>query len=422
MSTNSRAYVATVISVSVGLAPLCFALPGALKNLPLALVFVTGIALWARRPDIRHRAREACPVLIAASIVMLFALASILLHRQGWRDADLPSHVLLFLGAAAVFAWPGLRWRTVEAGLAAGAGVLGAVSLYQRFVLALPRSHGLNGGPWAAIEFAMVTLMLAVLALLPALDAHRSRAVRILHALAAAVGVAGAVLTQSRGPLLALLPVLGLLIWLHARRQRRWRSVALVVLGLLAVAVVAAATLHERMFHRLEAIRSEVVRADAHHGRGAIRERLEMWRLAVAAFADHPLAGVGPNRFGTYARAQIAAGRASPAVAHYDHPHNEYLEAAATGGVPGLLVLLGVFAVPAAYFFRRSRSPDPDVAEAACAGLLVVAMYALCALTDNVFYRAMPHSLYFFLVCGLAMRATRRPEPSLSVPAWRASA
>jgi O-antigen ligase len=30
-------------------------------------------------------------------------------------------------------------------------------------------------------------------------------------------------------------------------------------------------------------------------------------------------------------------------------------------------------------------------------------MYALCALTDNVFYRPMPHSLYFFLTLGLAV-------------------
>ena len=30
-------------------------------------------------------------------------------------------------------------------------------------------------------------------------------------------------------------------------------------------------------------------------------------------------------------------------------------------------------------------------------------MYALCGFTDNVFYRAMPHSLYFFLTLGLAV-------------------
>ena len=39
----------------------------------------------------------------------------------------------------------------------------------------------------------------------------------------------------------------------------------------------------------------------------------------------------------------------------------------------------------------------------ATAGVAIVTMYMLCALTDNVFYRPMPHSLYFFLVLGLAV-------------------
>jgi O-antigen ligase len=35
-------------------------------------------------------------------------------------------------------------------------------------------------------------------------------------------------------------------------------------------------------------------------------------------------------------------------------------------------------------------------------------MYTLCGLSDNVLYRAMPHSLYFFLVLGLAIWLGRR--------------
>ena len=44
----------------------------------------------------------------------------------------------------------------------------------------------------------------------------------------------------------------------------------------------------------------------------------------------------------------------------------------------------------------------------AAAGVAVIVMYALCALTDNVFYRAMPQSLYFFLVLGLAVLIASR--------------
>ena len=72
-----------------------------------------------------------------------------------------------------------------------------------------------------------------------------------------------------------------------------------------------------------------------------------------------------------------------------------------------LLVLLSIFGLPLAYFVRARRS-GRAVMVPANAGMAVVLMYVLCALTDNVFYRAMPHSLYFFLVLGLALLIASR--------------
>jgi len=64
--------------------------------------------------------------------------------------------------------------------------------------------------------------------------------------------------------------------------------------------------------------------------------------------------------------------------------------------------------VPLVYFLRRLMAADEGVAAAAMCGFAASGTYALCALTDNVFYRAMPHSLYFFLVIGLAVLVARQ--------------
>jgi len=86
---------------------------------------------------------------------------------------------------------------------------------------------------------------------------------------------------------------------------------------------------------------------------GAVRERLEMWHTAGHAFMAHPLAGVGIDQFGAFARRQVAMGLSNSAIEKYEHPHNEYLEAAATGGIPGLIVILLTFAIPLVYFIRH---------------------------------------------------------------------
>jgi O-antigen ligase len=168
---------------------------------------------------------------------------------------------------------------------------------------------------------------------------------------------------------------------------------------------------------RFADVGSEITSYDSKtSARGAIRERLEMWHTAGHAFLDHPLAGVGIDQFGVYARQQVAEGHANAAIVKYEHPHNEYLEAAATGGVLGLLVILLIFAVPFIHFTRHALHAPHSEMIPACVGVATVSMYALCGLTDNVFYRAMPHSLYFFLVLGLAIWLGKRKSSTEVAP------
>ena len=287
--------------------------------------------------------------------------------------------------------------------------LLGVASLYQRYVLGADRPYGLNGGDWAAVEFAMYLLVLVLLSMLQALRPDTRRGDRWLHVAAVVVGLYGAVLTQSRGPLLSFAPVyLGLMLW-HAMRSRHWRRVlvlfAVTVLGMLAV----TATLHRELVERLTNVPSEIASydTDGDSNGSAVGERLEMWRTARQAFSEHPLAGIGLDQFGVYVREQAAAGNASPLISKYVHPHSEYLESMVAGGLPALLVLLLFLAVPLVFFTRHLGHAQEPVAATAAAGVMVIGTYALCAFSDNVFYRAMPQSLYLFLVLGLAFSIGR---------------
>ena len=58
----------------------------------------------------------------------------------------------------------------------------------------------------------------------------------------------------------------------------------------------------------------------------------------------------------------------------------------------------------------------------ACAGLAVVTLYMLCALTDSVFYRVMPQSFYFFIMLGMALLIARQRSASGAVDCGRVRA
>jgi O-antigen ligase len=409
------------LSILVALMPLSFSIELRVKSLPQALLFLAGLGLLLGSATCRGCFRAAWPPIAAALLMVGFVIFNVLIHQLGWRPLDHPAHILLFLVVAACFSLP-LQMRLIWAGFSLTAIALGAVGVLQSHLFGIERAYGLNGGASASIELATILLGLSAVALVQFLAPGTRRWERVLHLVAMGLGMYGALLTQSRGPLLAFAPIFALLVLLHARRTGRWRSSLLLIAMVCVIAAAATFSMRGEMKARFEAIGPEVVTFDHRHdARGAVRERLAMWRTAARAFATHPVIGIGVGEFAEYTHREIAAGRSNPIIGRYNQPHNQYLEAAATGGVPGLLVLLAVFLVPLRYFMRHALDPDDEVALPASIGLALVGLYMLCGLTDSVFYRVMIQSFYFFLVLGLALRIgrlrTRRSRPQRLPPA-----
>ncbi|MGN2243435.1 O-antigen ligase family protein [Frateuria sp. GZRR33] len=397
-----QAWPAWTLSALVALMPLSFSVEPNIKALPVALLFFCGLGLLWRAPT-RQAYGAAAPVVLPSLLLIALEIANVLWHGLGWRPLDHTAHVMLYVVVAAVFARQ-LCMALVWSGFSLTAITLGAVCLVQHYWLGVGRAYGLNGGGSSAIECATLLLGLALLALVQWLRTRPGSWRWWLHGAGMAFGMYGALLTQSRGPLLAFVPAFLLVLFVQARRTRRWRwSLALgaaVCLG----GAIATATLHGAMVGRFTTIQQEVTGFDQGDPDGSVGERLEMWRTALRAFGEHPLAGIGVDRYGDYVQAEIAAGRSDAAIARYNQPHNEYLRALATGGLPLLVAVLLVFALALRYFARWARDEDDTVAATATAGLAIVVLYLLCALGESVFYRVMSQSFFFFLALGLALR------------------
>jgi O-antigen ligase len=403
----TRSWRAILLSALVAIIPIAVSVPWKVKALPILVLVITGIVMLARRPETRLRYRVAWAIVAICVLRFAYAVFNIAFHRLGWNELDLPSQTLVFLITAAVFTGR-LHWRGIWTFFAVTTLVLGGSCIFQRYVMGVDRAYGINGGDWSAIEFTMVTLCMTLFSIIRVIQPRIALGERWLHGVAVAVGAYGAILTHSRGPMLAFIPALLIVIAVHVRRTRQWRG-ALIFLGVLILGVVTATTALDReVVRRFSQVSGEMSTFSKNNSGGPVRERMAMWESAWDAFREHPIVGVGVDQFGTYTRARIAEGEANVVISKYDHPHNEYLEAAATGGIPSLLIVLLLFALPAVHFVRRLGDRDEWVAVLATAGLAVVTMYVLSAMTDNVFYRAMPHSFFLYLVLGFVM-ATALP-------------
>ena len=330
---------------------------------------------------------------MAAPVFVLLAVQT--LHGGPWAVGAVSSSARFLLAVPVVLVAVRIGRALVpwaDVSFALGALAAGAVMLFA------PREWSLGrwGSPFLdPINFGGLALLLGVLSLL-SVDWRRRDPLptRALKVAGFVGGLAASVPTGARGPWLAVLVLIVVLAFTTLRGRSLLMRVALWA-SLAAALLVAFAT--------VDAFRGRFDLMAADLGSffwGGERDtspgvRLQIWRAALLAFAERPLLGLGGGGFAAAVDGYLASGVLSPLAAEAARAelHNSYLAYAADFGIPGLLAIVSLFAVPAAAFVRRLGS-DPVCRRAALMGLVVVVMYAACAFSVDVFKLKMMAAFY----------------------------
>jgi O-antigen ligase len=224
---------------------------------------------------------------------------------------------------------------------------------------------------------------------------------KALGAAGVLAGSVAVVLSGTRGALLGLAAgAVALWIWNRPRFTRRH---AIVAVSLCAVSLAfcfspAGLKLRARGQWELEDLRG-----------GA---RLLLWRDSLRMAGERSLLGFGPETFGLeFPRYQsVDLSRAYPDFYH-ESPHNIFLDALVSEGVPGLVILAG-FAALACFAARRAavqrKRAAPYLASALVAGL-IAGIFVCFTLTGAIYFYAT-----IAMLVGLAIpkTCTFRPKPS----------
>ncbi len=342
--------------------------------------------------------------------------------------ADLESSLRLVMGAAlvclALLARPQADARQALWGYAVAAVAAAGFIVMQSW----PDWHRPDTtAVYNAVGYGNLTLLLSVLLALSikwTLTA-RPHAERGLRAGLALIALAAFVLTQTRSGWVAM-PVFAFIgaglaapapagngvavdtvvdtVVGTAAQRGRWRLfllAGLIMAALLAV-FLSNTTLRDRAvlaWNETLECRNEQATADT-----SICIRLQLWRAALQAGAEHPIAGLGDRRhFARYLHDQARpGGLVSETVAEgWGEPHNDVLLALASFGIPGALALLLAFMAPAVVFARRmGRRHCASIRTAAAMGLALCLGFLIFGFTETML-RGMRTAAYFAMSCGL---------------------
>jgi O-antigen ligase len=148
----------------------------------------------------------------------------------------------------------------------------------------------------------------------------------------------------------------------------------------------------------------------------SLAARFLMWKAALLMFMSNPLTGVGTGDYVPTMAAYVNSGQFPNFLLEFNQPHNMYLFALATNGLPGLIALLYVFyrilkfALPAIHQSGGDRSRGNERLFAFLAAATAV-HFLIAGLTDSFFsIQILRYS--FALVMGVSVRQSSASNQS----------
>lgn len=273
----------------------------------------------------------------------------------------------------------------------------------------LPRLHG-HTNP---IFFGMFAFSASVLSFC-LLILYRNIWWRLVLSLVFIVFFTAAVLTQSRGVMIAAIP-LGILLSVLMYRQklfaRHWSALFILAVVMTIGSVVVWKGVDQR-FYKVKKELTEAL-SDTGSYRSSEGFRILMWRFSLDVAMKHPIFGAGNDKFQQYKQQWIEEGRYPEeliSVLPGAHAHNQYLQDLAHRGGLGLTALLVLLIVPARRGLKLVLgSKNPLVVSGGYLLLGITVSYAVFSLTE-VGLKHPEKIALFALLCFVALVMGRAPK------------
>jgi O-antigen ligase len=189
----------------------------------------------------------------------------------------------------------------------------------------------------------------------------------------------------------------------------RWRSghfrLSALLGGVALVGGLILAVPELREVTRLNELHSDVQRIERGDANSSAGARLERLQVAWHTLLERPWKGIGIGHFDTAMERLPECRPPATPVERCDlgHAHNDLAEWGATLGIPGLVLLFGVYGLPLWLFVHLHRRSGEHIFHGpAAAGIMLVGSYVLCGLTQSMFAHQIAASTYAALVGVLA--------------------
>ena len=299
-------------------------------------------------------------------------------------------------------------------GILAGAFACFLIAIYQKYMLGMPRVSGF----FKIIAFGSISITLALMCLWMAILTRR-RKISLLMFCGFGFAFYASLLSGSRGPWLAVISCLVLLIIFN---PRAWTVKKRAVITLSSLVLISSAYALPGVQQRVDLAISQF---DAYFSQGVVASnsvglRLEVWRAVLISVGENSWSGIGSENFGEMIADLANRNKIDPILTtKISHAHNEYLSVAMYRGLPGLASLLLIFLVPFCTFLKYYHTVKSNDQLLLGCGIILIVSSMTMSMSD-LFFQHHRESLFFavyiYLIYGLVFSGSEKARPGKALP------
>ena len=286
------------------------------------------------------------------------------------------------------------------------AGAIASGPLYLSFALiSVSKNPGLpTAGHYHHITFGDAAMLNVVFLLAVFLTWKMRPIIKAILLVSIVCALYASLLSQARGAWLALLFCGALLFYLALKNNKIKVKMVLPVLFLVVIVIgisPAGNMLELRVNKAVQEVGSFV---NGESFDTSVGSRLAMWDIALHVWREYPVIGTGLGDFDQEIELRQSQGiyesiRVNASV------HNIYLQALATTGTVGFLILCFVLVIqPFRIFYHASRD---KLTPANLGGLMVITAFSVFGLTESWILRAPVVSIYLVYLVTLSVTVSR---------------
>ncbi|KGQ33299.1 O-antigen ligase [Gallibacterium genomosp. 2] len=270
----------------------------------------------------------------------------------------------------------------------------GLLAIYNKFFLGIERAfESIHPIPVAAV---IMTLVLYCITL--AFYFLRQGNIKIASFLliAATIGLAGNILTGSRGTWLIFPVAIILLFWIYAKSLKRF--IIPFSVSLISLIIIAGLIPQSGIQQRYHAAVSDItLYFNGTKKETSIGMRFELWRSALDGIKEKPLLGWGKDGMDEKRLQQSTEGKYPTIIKNFPHTHNLFIEQTFYRGFLGLFVLLLFLCIISYYFiitYRNSCNEKNKVI--AFLGIINILSLFSFSLSDALL-RGKEYAMFFYI-------------------------